>query len=63
MKELTINWQAIVVLFCLFVILPYSVYRDKKRRKEYCDCDGCQNNESGWLSNEYRKKNPNCKMK
>ena len=57
------DWKLLLVLFCMFVILPISVYRDKRSRKEYCDCEGCQNNESGWLSSEYRKKYPNCKMR
>ena len=57
------EWQLIVVWFCLSVILPVSIYRDKKARKEFCDCGGCQNDESGWLSKEYRRKYPNCKMR
>jgi hypothetical protein len=56
-----------VLMGLIFVLVFAAVYYKNKcerlERKNYCSCEGCQNNESGWLSEEYRKKYPNCKMK
>jgi len=57
------NWQLLVILICLLIILPLSIFRDRKLRREYCSCNGCQNDESGWLSEEYKRKYPECKMR
>jgi hypothetical protein len=56
-----------ILIGFIFVLVFIACYFKQKcerlERKNYCDCGGCQNNESGWLSKEYKKKYPDCKMK
>lgn len=57
--------DVLIVMFIvmMFIAIYYKTKSERLERKAFCSCGGCQNNESGWLSKEYREKYPNCKMR
>lgn len=62
--DLVLN-DVLITMFivAVFIAIYFKTKCERLERKAFCSCEGCQNNESGWLSKEYRKKYPHCKMR